>query len=82
MGSNPVSPNNPYHNIRSTTVADSVRDSFQPRYIPQQARVGISQYYASRPPPTMEDQKYGPDLARVLKIEELKRLMSKHPPIP
>jgi len=69
---------NPYHDIGSLTVADSVGDSFQPGYIPQQGPVGISRYYASRPPPTMEDQKYGPSLSRVLKIEELKRLMSKH----
>jgi hypothetical protein len=64
---------NPYHDIGSLTVADSVGDSFQPTYIPQRAPVGISQH-----PPTMEDQKYGPGLSRQLKNEELKRLMGKH----
>src|SRR5215469_10137609 len=41
-------PNNLYRNIGSATVTDSVGDSFQPTYIPQQAHVGISQY-SSRP---------------------------------
>ena len=46
----------------------------------RQAPLGISQYSPSRPMPSMDDQKYGPGLFRdkILKIEELKRLMSKH----
>ena len=73
--------NNPYHNIGAATVADTVGDTFQNRYPPQQAPLVTSQYYTSRPPPTMEDQKYGPGLSRetTLKIEELKRLMNKYP---
>jgi hypothetical protein len=72
-------PDNPFwykrsnHNIGSLTVADSVGDSWEPTYSCQQAPVEISQHT-----PTMEDQKYGSGLSRLLKIEELKRLMSKH----
>jgi hypothetical protein len=46
-------PNNPFwykrnnHNFGSATVADSVDDTFQPIYMPQQAPLGISQYSAS-----------------------------------
>jgi hypothetical protein len=66
---------NPYHNIASATVADSVGDSFQPRYIPQQAPLG----YPSRPMPTMDHQNYGTALSRETKLEELKRLAYKFP---
>ncbi|MGA9153284.1 MAG: hypothetical protein WBZ36_22120, partial [Candidatus Nitrosopolaris sp.] len=75
-------PNNPYHNIGGT-VADTVGDAFQSRYIPQQATVGTSQYYTSptfRPLPTMDDQSFGTGLSQetTLKIEELKRLVYKY----
>ena len=39
--------NNAYHNIGSTTVADTVGDTFQPIYMPQQAPLGTSQYSTS-----------------------------------
>jgi hypothetical protein len=73
-------PNNPYHNIGSATAANGVGNTFEPGYLRQQAHLGISQYSPSRPMPSMNDQKYGPGLFRdkILKIEELKRLMSKH----
>jgi hypothetical protein len=75
--------NNPYHNIGGT-VADSVGNTFQSRYIPQQAPSGTSQYYTSpiyRPMPSMDDQSYGTGLSQEtkLKIEELKRLLYKYP---
>ncbi len=46
--------------------------------------LGVSQAFASpmyRPIPTMQDQSYGTDLSqdKILKIEELKRLMNKYP---
>jgi hypothetical protein len=74
--------NNPYDNV-GTSVADSVGDAFQPRYIPQQASLAISQNYTSptyRPPPTMDDQSFGTGLSpeTKLKIEELKRLVYKY----
>ena len=75
--------NNPYHNMGSATVADSVGDTFQPRYLPQQTPQGTSQYYTSpihRPTPTMDEQGYGTGLSRetIVRIEELKRLMNKY----
>jgi hypothetical protein len=80
MASNPFwdKSNNPYNNIGSATIADSVGNTFEPTYLRQQVPLGISQYSPSRPMPLMDDQKYGPGLSRVLKIEELKRLMSKY----
>jgi hypothetical protein len=76
--------NNPLHNFGSATVADSVGDTFQSRYIPKQAPSGLSQNLANplyRPMPTMEDQSYGTGLSQdtIVKIEELKRLMDKYP---
>src|SRR5215813_3471289 len=73
-------PNSPYHNIGSATAADSVGDSFQLRYIPQQSS---SQYYTSpiyRPVPTTDHQNYGAGLSQdaIRKIEELNRLMKKY----
>jgi hypothetical protein len=66
------------------TVADSVGDGFQSRYIPQQTHIGTSQYSASpihRSLPTMDDQSYGTGLSQdtLLKIERLKRLLNKYP---
>ena len=59
--------NNPFWYNKSVqsghaTVADSIGDPFQPRYLPQQAPLGISQYSASpmHPPrQIMDDQRYG-----------------------
>ena len=74
--------NNPYDNIGSATVADSVGNTFQPKYLPQQATVGTSQYSASptyRPLATMDDQ-FGIGLSQetTQKIDELKRLVYKY----
>jgi len=75
---------NPYDNMGSATVPDTVGNTFQPRYLPQQTPQGTSQYYTSsihRPLPTMDDQGYGTGLSRetIVRIEELKRLMNKYP---
>src|SRR5215469_13927476 len=81
-GSNPLwyAPNNPYHNIGSLTVADSVGNSFRLRkHNRQQVPLETPQYYTSPmygPMPSMDDQNYG--FSRALKIEELKLLMSKY----
>ena len=77
-------PNYQYNNIGSATVADSVGETFQSRYIPQQALLDVMQYSASpiyRPPPRMDDQRYdtGLSLDNILKIGELKRLVNKYP---
>jgi hypothetical protein len=57
------------------TVADSVGETFQPRYIPQQAPSTI------RPPlHTMVDQRNGGlSPGAIQKIQELKALMNKYP---
>jgi hypothetical protein len=75
--------NNPYDNIASKTVADNVGDAFQPRYIPQQKPLGISQNYTSptsRPMARMNEG-FGTGLSpvNILKIGELKRLVNKYP---
>jgi hypothetical protein len=83
-------PNNPFwfernnHNIRSPTVADTVGNSFQPGYILQQAPLRTSQYPPGPiyPPwQVMDDQINQSRLSqeKILKIEELKRLMYKYP---
>jgi hypothetical protein len=66
---------NPYHSIGSATVADSVGETFQPRYIPQQAPSTI------RPPlHTMRVQRNGGlSPGAIQKIQELKALMNKYP---
>jgi hypothetical protein len=77
--------NNPFwfkrnnHNIGSATVADSVGDTFQFRYILQQAP--RSQYYPrpiDRPLPTMDHQSYVAGLSRETKLQELKMLVYKY----
>jgi hypothetical protein len=58
---------NPYNKIGSATVADSVGDTAQPRYLPQQSPLGTSQYYTS--PiyrPSAYDQNYETGLSRAL----------------
>jgi hypothetical protein len=74
---------NPYSNIGSRTVAESVGNSFQPRFMPQQAPSEISQYSASpidRSLPTMNDGRYRTGLSAETKhkIDELTRLMNKY----
>ena len=66
---------NSYHTFGSATVCDSVGDTFQPKYFPQQAPV----QYSIRP--TMDDQRYGTGLSPETKrkIDELTRLMNKYP---
>ncbi len=76
--------NNPYHNIGSSTVADSIGDAFQPRYIHQQGPPRITQNLANplnRPMPSMEDRIYGTGLSQdtIVKIHDLNRLMNKYP---
>jgi hypothetical protein len=70
--------NNPYHNFGGT-VPDSVGNTFQPKYLPQQAPLGISQYGTS-PMHTIHDQSYGTGLSpeTTHKINELKRLAYKY----
>jgi hypothetical protein len=74
--------NNPYHNFGGT-VADSVDNTFQPRYLPQQATVGTSHYSASSMYRSRQimDESYGTSLSQgtIQKIEELKRLVNKYP---
>jgi hypothetical protein len=62
------------------TIADSVGETFQPRYIPQQAPIGTSPSTIRPPLHTMGDQRNGslsPDA--IQKIQELKALMNKYP---
>jgi hypothetical protein len=72
---------NPYDDVGSS-VADSVGDAFQPRYIPQQTPLGTSQN-GTNPMHTIHDQRYGNSFSETtttkLKIDELKRLMNKYP---
>jgi hypothetical protein len=65
------------------TIADSVGETFQPRYLPQRATVGTSQHYTShvcQPTHTMHDQSYGIGLSLETKqkIDEFTRLMNKY----
>jgi hypothetical protein len=69
---------NPYHSIGSATVADSIGDTFQPRYI--QAPMGTSPSTIRPPLHTLDDQRnsgLSPDA--IQKIQELKALMNKYP---
>jgi hypothetical protein len=77
-------PNYQYSNIGSATVADSIGNTFEPRYIPQQAPLGTSQYCTSPmypPNQITDDQRYAPGLSQrgIQKIQELKSLMNKYP---
>ncbi|MGB6595201.1 MAG: hypothetical protein WBE68_27175 [Candidatus Nitrosopolaris sp.] len=56
------------------TVADSIGNTFQPKYFPQQAP---PQYSIHRSLPTIDDQRYGTGLSQesTQKIDELKRLV-------
>jgi hypothetical protein len=73
MGSNPISPNDPYHNIGYATVQDNVGNTFEPTYLHQQAPLGIPQYPPSamyRPLSTIDEQRYGRGISQntILKI--------------
>jgi hypothetical protein len=75
--------NNPYHNIGSATVADSIGNTFEPIYIPEQAPLG-RQYSANSiypPRQVMDDQSSWTGLSQdtIVKIHELRRLMNKYP---
>ncbi len=68
------------------TVADSVVDTFQPRYTPQQMPLDVMQYSANPMyPPTQIMDGQGTDNGTrlspetILKIAELKRLVNKYP---
>jgi hypothetical protein len=64
------------------TIEDSVGERFQPRYIPQQAPVGISQYSPSvtcSSQPTIDEQRYRSGLSQETKLMELKMLVHKYP---
>jgi hypothetical protein len=68
----------------NATVADSVGDTFQSRYIPQQTPLGISQYSISPVYPhkqIMDYQRYRNGLSKdtLLKIDQLKRLLNRYP---
>jgi hypothetical protein len=74
---------NPSHNFGPATVADRMGNDFQPRFLPQQAPLGTSQYYTSplhQLPPTMHET-FGRGLSQETKrkIDELTRLMNKYP---
>jgi hypothetical protein len=73
---------NPYHNFGGT-VADSVGNTFQPRYMPQQVPLGISQYSTGPLYPSRQimDESYGTSLPQsaIQKIQELQRLVKKYP---
>jgi hypothetical protein len=73
--------NIPYHDFGSDMVADSVGDTFQPRYIPQQAPMGTSPSTFRPPGYTMDNHRYGTGLSpdAIQKIRELKALMNKYP---
>jgi hypothetical protein len=84
MDSNPISFNNPYHNIGSATVADSVGNTFEPRYL-SQTPLGLPQYSPStmyRPLPTIDEQRYGSGLSQdaIQKIHKLKLMNNHHIP--
>jgi hypothetical protein len=84
MDNNPLwfKRNIPYHDFGSSTVADSVGNNFQSRYIPQQTSLVTSQYSPSptyRHLPTMDEQRYGLSHETIVKVEELKRLVQKYP---
>jgi hypothetical protein len=85
MGSNPLWYKFiPYRNIGSRTVADSIGNTFEPRYLPQQVPLGRSQYSPSPiyPPwQMMENQINQSSLSaeKIQKIQELKLLMNKYP---
>ena len=76
-------PNNPYRNIRPATIPDSIGNTFDPTYLPQQGP-RISENFANplyRQTPTTDVQSYGTTLSQdtIVKIDELRRLMNKHP---
>jgi hypothetical protein len=60
------------------TIADTVGNGFQPRYLPQQTPSGTSQYSANSPLHVMDDQS-SLSQDKILKIQELKKLLNKYP---
>ena len=55
--------NIPDHDFGSATVADSIGDTLQPRYIPQQAPIGTPPSTIYPPLHTMDDQRHGTGLS-------------------
>jgi hypothetical protein len=82
MANNPPLYNQSVH-LGHATVADSLGDRFQPRYIPEQTPLDVSPNFANpmyRPMPAADGQSYGTGLSQEdLKIQELKLLMNKYP---
>jgi hypothetical protein len=82
-------PNNPPLYSKSVqlgnpTIADSVVDTFQPRYIPEQTPLDVSPNFANpmnRPMPAVDGKRYGNGLSWgvVQKIQVLKGLINKYP---
>jgi hypothetical protein len=78
-----VANNPPLYNksvqLGHATVADSIGDTFQSKYIPQQTPLGTSQYSPSAiyRLPSVHDQSFGTGLSQemIQKIDELKRLV-------
>src|SRR5215469_1799233 len=68
--------------FQHATVADSIGNAFEPKYIPEQPPIGISQYSVNPmyPPRQIMNVRYGTSLSQdtILKIEELKRLVNKY----
>ena len=68
-------------NVQSghATIPDSIDDILQPRYLHQQAPLGISQY-GTNPMHTIHDQRYGTGISQdtIVRIDELKRLVYKY----
>lgn len=64
--------------LGNATVADSIGDTFQSKYIPQQTPLGISQYSAGLP--SVHDQSFPNGLSQetIRKIDDLKRLVYKY----
>jgi hypothetical protein len=60
-------------------IADKVGEMFQPRYLPQRAPVGTSQYFTGPIHRPSDDQNYGNGLSQKTKLGELKRLVYKYP---
>src|SRR5215831_11643159 len=74
-------PNNQYGNIGPATIADSMGNTFEPTYLPQQTPTQHSANSIYTPGQVMDDQSYPTGLSQdtIVKIDELRRLMNKYP---
>jgi hypothetical protein len=67
----------PYHSIEPATVADNIGDTFQPKYIPQQRPMTLSQHPASpkySPMQIMADQRSGHGLSQGTILKRTKKI--------